>query len=304
MNIRRVVTRKDCIVIATVAVLLIIVDVTLITVEKKLSKNILQISKYPEVVENIQKADKPTILIFGNSLIDNAVDPELLEQDFSRKGQNRFEVFKLSADSSGIWDWYCILKNNFNTGSRMPNIIITGFAWNELTDQEDPNPSRLDLFCDIGDLPDLYRLGLRSMDEVSEFLAAKILNIYAEREPISKRILTYLIPYYKDSVTRMNDNGNAASDNKTQIKKNFSYNVLQNFLSLGVDSKTKFIFIAMPLSYDYKIPGDLNDFISNAGGVLLDYRDPHIFKTYLYRDPIHLDKLGRRIFTSKLARDF
>ena len=282
----------------------LLIEVILNYFIEDLSENYKQIIEHPNTANKISASSNNTILFIGNSLIGNAVDIKQLELLYEESGLNTTEAYFMIPDNTNIWDWYCVLKNNFITHQGMPDILINGFAWDQLSDTAKPFPSRLgNLFCKISDIPDLYNLGFNKFSYISEFLVAKITKLYAYREAISKEIFTLIIPYYIHSTRLINDNMNANTRRDNNHVLIYEYKLLKKIINNLEKANTKTIFISMPVIDDYMVTDKFNSVIADSESIYLDYRKNNIFIEELFRDPIHLNEKGREIFTKFLFKD-
>ena len=288
-------------VLLLVAFFLVFSEALLRTNLDRLSGNIAHIKSFDQTIIDINNSNKKTVLFVGNSLIGNAINEELFSRDFAGTEKKDADVYKMVPDGTDIWDWYCIAKNKF-TGNRLPGLLINGFAWLQLSDEEKPDPSRLaGDFCGVRDLPDLYQMGLSDTEDVMEYLLAGGSSIFANREAINKRVLSLLIPHYKRMTQLINNEANTRNKGKQQTAPLYTYNLLKKYMSLFNRGGTKIVFISMPVIDDYKVDDKLISLIKSSGNFYLDYRHLAGITPDLFIDPIHLGKAGSRIFTGKLA---
>jgi hypothetical protein len=241
-----------------------------------------------------------TILFLGNSLTANAVDLEVLEAEMNYGQTVYLSTYKVVPDGTSVWDWYCILKNNFSAGDSIPDILVVGYAWGSVA----PVPSRLaGYFCGIGDLGGLYNLGMNQNSDVLEYLVASVSRLYVMRETISKRILDLVIPGYREGVREVNasSRNNSQVDNVTAVP--YSGGIFGRFLYLSEPHKVKTVIMAMPVIEDYQLDKKVIDKVHKYGASLLDYRYLDGISDDMFIDPIHLGREGSHLFSKRLAAD-
>lgn len=282
---------------------LVIIEGTLSFVKESLSGNIKHISSISKILDRL-KGDKPTkILFLGNSLIGEALDQDYFEEEVTLNGHADLRVEKFVPDGTDLIDWYFIYKNYFIKNSTTPDIVFFGFAWEGfLSDQQNINPVRLGSFgANWLDLFELYELGLDDLGGASEFILAKLSNVFANRESIRNRVLDIFIPNYQVTTQRINDE----KGNKREVQKSKSrqltFKRLQTFLEILKNNKGQVVFIAMPIVRDYNVPSAVVKKIKEAGMVYIDFRNLNTELQNKYVDSMHLNNEGSLIFSKYLA---
>jgi len=240
-----------------------------------LSGNIKQIYAIPDIANEFTKKNN-SVLFLGNSLIGNAINLN----SFDNQANLNMPSYKVVPDATSLWDWTCIIKNNFINKERLPQVVVLGYAW----DHEEPVPSRLgSFFCNMSDLPNLINMGMNRSSSIFEFLLSKLSRFYAMRETIRKRILDTLVPNYRTYTRAINNERNK----NTRVK----------------HTNIKPEDVVMPITYDYDLDEQFFSTITENGGTVLDYRKLDAIDDSMFRDPIHLNQRGNKVFTSHLAND-
>jgi hypothetical protein len=285
-----------------ILVVLVFGEVFLRNYATALSGNIKHIETFQETAINITENDNETVLFIGSSLVGNAVDQSLFSDLMGQYGISDIEGYKIVPDASSLWDWYCIVKNDFSKRNDYPGVIVSGFAWGLLSDQERPMPSRLGgHLCNIDDLPDLYDSGLQNNEDIIEYLIAMNSVLFVNRHHIKRRILEKIIFNYQSSVQLMNNRTNYRSGIK---QKNISYSLLKKYISLLRNNNVKTIFLSMPVIDEYAIDKELVSVLKAYDAYFFDYRHIDNINEGMFKDPIHLDPEGRKIFTERFAQDY
>jgi hypothetical protein len=290
-----------------IACFLLVLEVGIRVSASTLSGNIQQINKIPYISQELSEnngVDNNTVLFLGNSLLGNAVNLELFVKDIKQVMSDGVAAYKVTLDATALWDWYCIVKNNFADSDYAPQSLVVGFAWEQLGDIERPRPSRLaSHFCGIKDLPDLVKLGMNSPSDVLEYLVASISKLYALRQTIHKRVLDYIIPQYRMYAQKLNASGNVNNKQAISQRSQSNYTLFSKFLSMLAQNDVEAIIIAMPVIEKYSLDPALVGKVHDAKGVFYDFRRMEGIKSSMYLDPIHLNSIGSEIFTQKVAID-
>lgn len=242
-----------------------------------------------------------SILFLGNSLMGHALNLAQFQKRIPGKTSDSIVSYKVVPDGTSIWDWYCIVKNNFSKPEYAPDFLVVGIAW----EKENPVPSRLaGHFCRVVDLGDLINMGMNSSSDILEYMVANTSMLYVLREPIRKRLLDIMVPDYREETQKINAAIQKKSDKKNTGSLYEKRNkVLTHFMKLLSVTKVKPIFVAMPVANRYGLNKTLVKTIYENNGVILDYRDLDGIKKNMYLDPIHLDERGSVIFTKKIITD-
>lgn len=281
--------------ITIILVCFVLFELIIRTTAPLVSGNVKQISEISSVTENLAKT-KPAVLFLGNSLIDNALNLNSLQKQANLK----MSSYKVVADSTSLWDWSCIVKNSFIDKNSLPDIVVIGYAWKQVG----PVPHRLGgFFCGITDLPELIRQGMSSSSDVLDFLVSKLSKSYAMHETIRKRILDSIIPNYRLYTRVINNERNKTRKINYTNKKSEDYRLLNAYLKMLSTHNIKSIIVLMPVIDRYTLDEKFFSVASRNGSIILDYRELDDIDNDMFRDPIHLNERGNKIFTYHLAVD-
>lgn len=260
-----------------------------------LSDNVSHIYKIPDIAVDLSKKNN-AVLFLGNSLIGNALNLD----EFDKQMNMKVSSYKVVPDGTSLWDWYCIVKNNFINNDRLPKVVVVGYAWR----QAPPVSTRLGgFFCSTKDLPELISFGMWGGADVIEFLFSKASKLYVMREAIRKRVFDMIIPGYRKYTQIVNDERNATRSIKQLKKEPEDYRLLRAYIEMLVANDIKPVIVAMPVMQNYKLDKDLFRVVSKNGGVVLDYRGLDGIDKDMFIDAIHLNERGSKVFTNHLARD-
>ena len=276
-------------------VFLLVVDPLFSIFSHVLSGNIRHIKQIPDIAQRIKDSETPSLLFLGNSLTNNGFEEKFVER--SLEGFNKdFHIEKITPDGTDLWDWYFIVQNHFIDNDIEPKIVVVGFAWDILADRRPPNPTRLGgYFCDLSDIIFLNRHYPFTISQNSEFILSKISSLYANRDNISKRVLDWLIPVYRENTRRINDFFNEKAN--TTGNPDNTYSRLQLFVERLADKNIRVLFVAMPVTDRYDVDPHLVKALRASGGYFFDARALRSIIPSSFKDSIHLNEKGSAILT-------
>ena len=296
--------KKEKYVVACIVICIVLIEVTLRIVEDKLSANIANIRTIPATATEIERSEADSILFIGNSLTDNAVDSILVSEHLQKQLSKKFNIFKVIPDSTGIADWYCIYQNQLRNISNPPTVVVIGFAWEQVSDQQPVTPGRLGgFFCKLSDLEPLSATGMGHHQQQLQFAVGAISHVYLNREAIRNRVLDLFIPKYIHISRGMNQYANEKNSSEDPVARTYSYDLLIDLAQQIRDSNSELVIMAMPVIQPYALDPKLTELSSELGITLLDLRNTGDFDKSMYRDPIHLNKEGRTIFSRLIAQN-
>ncbi|MEJ2619798.1 MAG: hypothetical protein P8163_05940 [Candidatus Thiodiazotropha sp.] len=295
--------KHDIAILFAIALTLFLLEITIRIIENDISGNRNHINDIPNIVDQISKDQRPSVLFLGNSLINEAVDVGQLSASLN----DTYRLNKITPDGTSIWDWSMIAKNQLFDSNVKLDYLVIGFAWGLLNDETQPNPSRLGgYFAKLSDLSLLIKYGMDEFAQVSEFFIGMTSKLFVNREAVRNKLLDSLVPHYKQFVRAQNQAG--APDDTTQVKQLRAppedYKMLNKLIDQLDREGGKLIAIAMPIEAGYEISEELSKLLEKRAYLYMDYRSLFEAETEMYKDGLHLNDKGRHLFTSKLAKIF
>lgn len=291
--------------VVLLVLLVVFLEFTLRHFEDTLSGNINHIFNIPHLVTQFddRKADYGLIFM-GNSLSNNALDIPYVEQAINSAHSGQTKVLKITPDATSISDWYCLYHNTLEPMKNPPDTLVIGFAWAQLADQHPVEARRLGgFFCGLNNIPDLSDTELHQHQKWLEFLAGKISHVYVNRERIRNRILSTVIPHYKEVTQSLNQTEEARDSSGPETKQWYSYHLLKKLDLQLKRHGTRLVLMAMPVINPYQVDQRLIETANNLDISILDLRNAPGISRDLYKDPIHLNEAGRKIFSKLLIDD-
>lgn len=284
-------------------------DVMLRAFESRLSGNVAAAKTFPRQIAELSQSDGRRALAIGNSLLGDALDVKVFQSSVSQYELARpMTAVKLVPDGSSIWDWYCIVDDGIRKASSAPDMVILGFAWDQLADQTRLNITRsFNGLCSFNSMVDIQLLsGQVGANEWLEMITVKLSKLYAQREAIRHRALGAFVPAYQEITQTMNGRAGVAGDLETPNRATSgarSYNALESMLeSLGT-SGSRVLLVAMPVTGNYEIDPRLCDLAERTGHLVLDMRKAVPATRRYFRDALHMNREGAQMFSKILASE-
>lgn len=283
---------------------MLLIEGSMRLVEKHLSGSIEHILSIPEIISQLDSKQVDTNIIFlGNSLTNNAVDPAVVETQLSSQLNSSIQISKITPDGTALSDWYCIYENQIQSLSSSPDYLVIGFAWAQLSDQYSINPTRLGgFFCTINDMKHLSETGLTKHQQAFRFLAGAASHVYVNREAIRNRILDMLIPDYQIITQKLNQADNSRQSDTTKNETHYTYNVFERLIRSIEARGTRVILISMPVIEDYTLDKEIYAMVDKLNITLLDMRNIENIRSDMFKDSIHLNQLGQRVFSESIIK--
>ena len=144
---------------------------------------------------------------------------------------------------------------------------------------------------------------MSSSSGVLDFLVSKLSKSYAMHETIRKRILDSIIPNYRLYTRVINNERNKTRKINYTNKKSEDYRLLNAYIKMLSTHNMKSIIVLMPVIDRHTLDEKFFSVASRNGSIILDYRELDDIDNDMFRDPIHLNERGNKIFTYHLAVD-
>lgn len=284
-------------------------DVMLRVFEARLSGNMAATKTFPRQIADLSQFNGMRALAIGNSLLGDALDLKTFQSSVSQYELARpMTATKLVPDGSSIWDWYCIVDEGIGKASSAPDMVILGFAWDQLADQTRVNITRsFNGLCSFNSMVDIQLFsGQVGANEWLEMITVKFSKLYAQREAIRHRALGAFVPAYQEITQTMNRRAGVAGDLETPNRAPSgarSYKALESMLEVLGTSGSRVLLVAMPVTGDYQIDPGLCDLAKRTGHFVLDMRNAVPATRRYFRDALHMNREGAQLFSEILAAE-
>jgi hypothetical protein len=277
-----------------------LVDLGLRLTDSRLSGNVAHVESIPELVGEAGVPARQSLLLLGNSLINNGVAPQAVTKELPSVA-----LAKVTPDATGLWSWQCVLDHQV---IERPDVqfdtVVIGFAWSLLSDQTRANASRLGgLYCDWSDLGRAREIGLRDSGDIGEFIAAKLLRTYALRDTLRNRLFQSTVPHYVEFTQQNNARSPGTIDTSGAAGQAHTYQTFAALVNRLKAEGTRVIVVAMPVQKDYEVDPELRELADHGIVEMIDLRGTKGIKAAHYLDGIHLNSAGQQILSRVLAED-
>ena len=305
MNLSIFSFRTELKAIGVALMLLLAVEVGIRWFEPNLSVDVSHIRNIPRIVAKVADAKGETLLFLGNSMTHRGVNVKVLTPDLNAQGidTKNLTIELIHPDSSGILYWNYLYDYYFKDPKNLPDTLVVSFGKNHLADDTYDYEHVLRIahqFTTWQDVPKAFQRDFISASERGDFLLAKVFASFTHRERVRVRLFDKLIPHYRSTVRLFNDQANAGTAVSTS-RQVFTYDDLQRFLSNIDTSKTKVIFIAMPMRDAHHLDPQIDKVVRQNGATFIDLRSVTGLGSNDFRDPLHLIPKGAIIYSHALA---
>jgi hypothetical protein len=292
-------------VLAVVAVLAI--DGAVRAFEARLSGDVANKLSFGQVMhEATSQSWQPFAVAVGSSLVDRGIDPTVLARVLSST-DNPAGIVKLAPDNSTVWDWTCVIERHVLTARRLPDVVVIGFAWDQLSDNAPFQLRRnFNHQCPVSQLS-VYgeiapAVGVETWLKVSALAVSKL---YTHQEPIHQLLFRHIVPHYAEVAQALNEReaprAAEAANVADRAESVFHYKAAARVLDELQAQGTRAVLAAMPVQEPYALDPALCALVADSPHRLLDLRTAIPAAPSLYRDPIHLNEEGARLFSEVLG---
>lgn len=293
--------RRSSLLVLSLALALVVADLAFRAVDTRLSGNLAHIANIPGIIQNAASGTARGMLVLGNSLTNNGVSQAALAEALPGT-----TIGKVSPDGTNLWDWACILDNEYTERRDLKlDAVVLGYGWRLVSDQTPPDASRLGAhYCKLSDLAEPARIGLTDVAGIGEFLSAKMLHIYGVRQTLRNRFLELIIPHYKQFAQEANASRAGAPIAASPADgSRHTYDALRALAGRLAQRGTRLVLVAMPVQGSYDIDPELRDLDRQGLVTLIDFRSLDGIVAADFLDSMHLGKEGQRILTAALAAE-
>ena len=250
---------------------------------------------------------RPRVLIMGNSLVNNGIDPMAFTDTIKLAGGKEIKLAWATLIGSRCSEWHYILKDYFTGKNHRPDVIVLGFTSDFLLDSAPVPASSMPMFCDCRNLPELLKFDFKQLDDRVNLLLCFASSIFRYRQSYRNVILNGFIPQYAQNKNLLNP---LIQHEKTKYEVGAPGNSfygepyfrLRRFLKTARATRARLIMVAMPVRATYNIDPVAVKIIEDAGCQFLDGRSIEQLKRSDFSDYLHLTKQGGVVFSRALSR--
>lgn len=265
--------------------------------EKRLSVD----AKMPELSKRLAEGQGRLVLVLGNSLVRDGVDPNILEAEMRAQGVGPVHIERAYMMNTIVNDWYYAFKHHFVDAGRLPGVLVICFSNNHLDDALIQRPLVARYYSGPRDIPQIFSEDVKDFDGRVEFLLSAWSASFTHRTNVERRALDTVIPHYRESATRIN---NALIDEAIKRAHDYqpTYRRLEQFIRMAENHGVRVVLVAMPVESPYEINPQIKRVVETTGASFIDSRSTEGLSKESFVDGMHMNRDGAAIYSQALAR--
>lgn len=290
--------RTEAKVIAMVLVLMAVCELGVRVFEKRLAVD----AKTPALSKRLAEAEGQRVLVFGNSLVRDNVNPDILAAGMKEQGVAPMHIERIYLMNTIINDWYYAFKHHFVDPGRLPDVLVVCFSNNHLQDSSIQRSLVARYHSSFRDLPQIFSEDVRDFDGRIEFLFSGYSASYTHRTGVERRVLDLTIPHYRESALRINRALTAAVKMRRGNYLQPTHHRLERLIHLAESHGVRVILVAVPVESPYPIDPQIMNTVETAGVTFIDTRVVEGLSKESYADGMHMNSDGATHYSRFLAR--
>jgi len=237
----------------------------------------------------------PTLLLVGNSLLDEGVQIGSLRTDLA----SDYAVKRLVIEQTHYLDWYFGLRRLLEQGSR-PSVVVVTLDPSQLASGFTLSESFAHRQMSIRDFPRVVREADLDRTTASTYFFAHFSNWLGDKGYIRQCVMILMVPHFRDLAARIADHGSHINDRTRLV--GMAQQRLPELAELGQKYGVRFVVLFPPaLRENYSV--DIQQLGPSLNVPVLVPSRPGEFPRELYRDGFHLNAQGAQIFTARLGQE-
>lgn len=237
----------------------------------------------------------PTVLLVGNSLLNEGVQLDALRADLAPD----YAVSRLVIEQTHYLDWYFGLRRLLAEGSH-PSVIVLTLDPSQLASGFTLGESFARRQMSIRDLPQIVRDAGLDRTTASTYFLAHWSNWLGDKGYIRQCVMILMVPHFRELAGRIADHGSHINDRASLLA--MAQQRLPEFEKLGQENGIRMILLVPPaLRQNYSL--DIQELGTKLSVPVWVPSPPGEFPSDLYRDGFHLNAQGSKIFTERLANE-
>ena len=289
--------RTEAKVIGMVLVVMAVCELGVRVFEKRLAFD----AKIPAISKRLAEAQGQRVLVFGNSLVRDNVNPDILAAVMKEQGVGPIHIERIYLMNTIINDWYYAFKHHFVDPGRLPDVLVVCFSNNHLQDSSIQRSLVARYHSSVRDLPQIFSEDVRDFDGRVEFLFSGYSASFTHRTGVERRVLDLTIPHYREGALRINKALTAAAI-KRRGDFQPTYHHLEHFVRLAESHGVRVIVVAVPVESPYPIDPQIMSTLEAAGVTFIDTRLVEGLSKESYADGMHMKSDGAAHYSRFLAR--
>jgi hypothetical protein len=236
----------------------------------------------------------PTILIVGNSLLNEGVQIDALRNDLA----SDYVVNRLVIEQTHYLDWYFGLRRLLEEGSH-PSVIILTLDTAQLASTFTLGESFARRQMSLHDFPQVVRETNLDRTTASTYFFAHFSNWLGDKGFIRQAVMILLVPHFRELAGRIADHGAHITEREQLV--GAAQQRLPELAALARSHDVQIVVLFPPaLQENYSL--DIQQVGAGDNVPVWVPSAPGEFPRDLYRDGYHLNEKGAKIFTERLAQ--
>jgi hypothetical protein len=236
----------------------------------------------------------PTILMVGNSLLNEGVQIDVLRADVA----SDYAVNRLVIEQTHYLDWYFGLRRLLEEGSH-PSVIILTLEPAQLASTFTLGESFARRQLSLRDFPRVVHEADLDRTTASTYFFAHFSNWLGDKAYIRQAVTILLVPHFRELAGRIADHGAHITERGPLVTA--AQHRLPELAELAKAYGVQIIVLFPPaLKENYSV--DIQQVGASANVPVWVPSPPGEFSRDLYRDGYHLNDKGAPIFTERLAQ--
>lgn len=278
-----------------VAATLAVAEVGMRMFESRLSVDVAHLLEISDIVNRLYEADGTRILFVGNSMIRRGIDPVLVEKELEARALP-VSVASVFPDASSIVHWQYLLDRHVWRSGLSPELVVVGFARDQLADRALDRPERLGRwYANLSDVVDIAEREGLGFDESARLFLAGASAAYGSRHRVEQRVLDAVIPFYRRS------RAVAVTSRDGRVVRRYSR--LDSVVAGNREHGVTTVLVALPLRDRYDIDAGLYALARDAKTPLIDARLLPGLRREQFLDDRHLRPEGAALVSRRVAED-
>lgn len=259
-------------------------------IQRRITSEMAQAKHLPPVNDG-----HPTVLLVGNSLLNEGVKIDVLRSDLS----SDYAVSRVVIEQTHYLDWYFGLRRLIEEGSH-PSVIILTLDPSQLASPFTMDESFARRQMSIHDFPQVVREVHLDRTTASNYFFAHWSNWLGDKGFIRQAVMILLVPNFRELGARIADHGSHVNDRDRLLAA--AQQRLPELAALAQNRGVQIVVLFPPaLRENYSL--DIQKLGATVNVPIWVPSLPGEFSHDLYnKDRYHLNDKGAEIFTARLAR--
>lgn len=280
-----------------VLAVLVATEVTMRGALTHLSQDLVHIQQIPESIDRLSVGEEPRLLFLGNSITREGLDLSELKTELD--SVKSLTIEEIYPDDTAITEWLYGYIHFLDLPKNDLELLIICFAEDQLQDRPTIDVRRLAYnYSDWSTTLATFQDESFTLDQKAEFILARLLVSFANAERVQKRIMDYLIPFYRSTARRINSSlVNPVTDSEARPLTYPTYRRLQKLLDVLEARDVDLMVFAFPVGKSYEIDSGLEQMLQKNSVSLVDARHVAGISPENFPDGYHMDKFAAKLMS-------